>query len=187
MLYFGDSVDSGQIVDFCKEAEGRAIPVSPFLPPICGCFKLSNPAVMLGVQSKPCRKVSCLAAKQTETMQVVAGGFGRNCPACRIGTGIKMVEEFVPGNWPSGPYLDHYTDADAPQLNIPKVGSLHLCDVLLAFRPQTNIQHLGCRRVSSTCCRRQGITPRASSCTMRSCGTLAAYTCTTTPSMRSYS
>ena len=49
------------------------------------------------------------------------GGFGRNCPACNFPSGLRIVEEFIPGVWPSGPYLDEYTDADAPQFNIPKV------------------------------------------------------------------
>ena len=55
------------------------------------------------------------------------GGFGRNCPACNFPSGLRIVQEFIPGVWPSGPYLDEYTDADAPQFNIPKVLFWRLC------------------------------------------------------------
>lgn len=62
---------------------------------------------------------------QFRNIQTLMGGFGRNCPACHIATGLKIVEEFIPGNWPHGPYLDGYTDADSPAVNIPK-GFQHL-------------------------------------------------------------
>ena len=50
------------------------------------------------------------------------GGFGRNCPVCML-PGLHMVQEFIPGVFPHGPYFEGYTDADSPQVNIPKVCS----------------------------------------------------------------
>lgn len=67
------------------------------------------------------KRVQISGSEQALHAQAILGGFGRNCPACKLGSGIHFVQEFVPGSWPIGPYLDHYGNGDAPQFNIPKV------------------------------------------------------------------
>ena len=53
--------------------------------------------------------------------------FGNNCPACSLPhVSFHVVEQFIPGNWPTGPYLHRYNDSHAPQLAFPQVSDADL-------------------------------------------------------------